>query len=396
MPFAHHDLRLINPSFASPLVDVLTDLEYLRRAQLGGTTPAPVFFQLKQVFHVLESLASARIEGNHTTLTDYVETKISAPPAGPAPITSDSFREIENIERAMKQVESELQPASNVTEAFIRGLHATTVDGLEREGDRTPGAYRTDRVGINQADHEPPEFVQVPGYMTELVDFINHADAPKYALIKVALAHHRFAWIHPFFNGNGRVVRLLTYAMLIKYGFRVDSYGRLLNPAAVFCADRNRYYAMLAQADQGTDEALEAWCHYVLVGVRDELKKVNHLTDYDFLKSRILHPALAYARERELVTPRELAVLTIAVDKGIAKAADFEPAMQNRNLAQRTYQLKKLLQSKMLVPTKEKGRQYTIGFFHATLLRGVIDALTREGFIPNALAVDTTQAANPA
>ena len=38
-------------------------------------------------------------------------------------------------------------------------------------------------------------------------------------LIKVAIAHHRFVWIHPFGNGNGRVVRLLTYALLIKYGF---------------------------------------------------------------------------------------------------------------------------------------------------------------------------------
>jgi Fic family protein len=37
---------------------------------------------------------------------------------------------------------------------------------------------------------------------------------PKYDLMKVALARHRFAWLHPFSNGNGRVVRLLTYAML--------------------------------------------------------------------------------------------------------------------------------------------------------------------------------------
>jgi Fic family protein len=386
MPFVHHDLRLINPSFSSPLVDVLTDLEYLRRAQLQGTTPYPVFLQLKQLFHVLESLASARIEGNHTTLADYVETKISTETAGPAHVFSDSFREIENIERAMQQVETELERASNVTEALIRGLHATTVVGLEREGDRTPGAYRTDRVAIGQADHEPPEFVQVPGYMTKLVEFINRGDAPKYDLIKVALAHHRFAWIHPFFNGNGRVVRLLTYAMLIKYGFRVDRYGRLLNPAAVFCADRNRYYAMLARADEGTDEALEEWCNYVLVGVRDELRKVDRLTDYTFLKGRILHPALAYARERELVTQQEHAVLTLAVEKSVAKAGDLEPAMPGLNLAQRTYQVKKLLQSKMLVPTKEKGRQYSIGFFHATLLRGVIDALTTEGFIPTAMA----------
>ena len=59
--------------------------------------------------------------------------------------------------------------------------------------------------------------------MQELVAFINENHPPKYDLIKVALAHHRFGWIHPFGNGNGRVVRLLTYALLIKYGFTLLS-----------------------------------------------------------------------------------------------------------------------------------------------------------------------------
>jgi Fic family protein len=77
--FKHHDLCLPNPSFDSPLVDVLTELEYLRRLQLRGTTPATLFFQLKEIFHVLESLGSARIEGNHTTLADYVESRLELP-----------------------------------------------------------------------------------------------------------------------------------------------------------------------------------------------------------------------------------------------------------------------------------------------------------------------------
>lgn len=54
--FLHHDLALLNPAFDSPLVDVVTELEHLRRLQLGGSTPAPVFFQLKHIFHMLESL----------------------------------------------------------------------------------------------------------------------------------------------------------------------------------------------------------------------------------------------------------------------------------------------------------------------------------------------------
>jgi len=74
--------------------------------------------------------------------------------------------------------------------------------------------------------HLPPEFIQVPEYMQALAAFINENQPPKHDLIKVALAHHRFGWIHPCGNGNGRVVRLLTYALLIKYGFNVKAASR--------------------------------------------------------------------------------------------------------------------------------------------------------------------------
>ena len=95
--FQHHDLSLLNPTFDSPLVDVVNELEHLRRLRLEGSTPAPVFFQLKHIFHMLESLGSARIEGNHTTLADYVESRLEAQP----PNLSDQLKEMANIEQAM-------------------------------------------------------------------------------------------------------------------------------------------------------------------------------------------------------------------------------------------------------------------------------------------------------
>lgn len=348
--FAHHNLELIQPAFNSPLVDVLTELEHLRRLQLHGTTPAPVFFQLKQIFHLLESLGSARIEGNHTTLADYVESKLER--GGQA--GSDQLLEMENIESAMSYIEQHIQPDDTISEHFIRELHALTVKDLVREGDSTPGAYRQSQVRIAQSEHLPPEPIQVPHYMQELVAFINKTDPPKYDLIKVALAHHRFGWIHPFGNGNGRVVRLLTYAMLIKYGFNVRTGGRVLNPTAVFCNDRDRYYAMLARADSGAQEGLEEWCTYVLQGILDELRKVDRLTDSTYLNEKILVPALAYATERRLITAMEERVLLVAAKKGIAKSADLATAMPDLSSAQRTYQIKKLVARKMLQPIAER------------------------------------------
>mgnify|MGYP003591756124 CR=1 FL=1 len=383
MPAFHHqDLALLNPAFDSALVDVGLELEYLRRLRLGGSTPPSVFFQLKRIFHMLESLGSARIEGNHTTLADYVESRLEVQSAPP----SDHLREMANIETAMGYIEEQFQPGQDITEHFVRELHQLTVEGLVREGDVTPGAYRMRSVSISRSDHVPPESrAQVDQYMSELVAFVNRADPPKYDLIKVALAHHRFAWIHPFGNGNGRVVRLLTYALLIKYGFNVRAGGRVLNPTAVFCNDRDRYYAMLGRADTGTLDGKEAWCVYVLEGMRDELKKVDRLADQEYLQERILIPALRHARERALVTPTEERVLLKAAQLGRVMKKDLEVAMPEMNDTQRTYQIRKLVERKMLMPIAEGARQYTLGFSNSYLIRGVIRSLSAEGFIPESL-----------
>ncbi|MGX5221177.1 Fic family protein [Pseudomonas sp. S9] len=378
--FSHYDLKLLNPSFDSPLVDVLSELEHLRRLKLEGDTPPSVFFQLKAIFHTLESLGSARIEGNHTTLADYIESKVEGTEQD-----SDQLREVANIENAMDYIEEIIKPGLPISEHTIRELHAITVDGLAREGDKTPGAYRQSPVQISQSKHLPPDFVQVPGYMQELVAFVNREDSPKYDLMKVALAHHRFGWIHPFTNGNGRAVRLLTYALLIKYGFNVSTGGRVLNPTAVFCIDRERYYTMLATADTGTKTGLESWCTYVLEGIRDELGKVDRLTNYIYLTKSILSPAVAFAREREWITNAEESVLNLAIKLRVVKSADLADALPELSSHQRTYQIRKLVDQGLLLPINEGARQYTIGFSNNHLIRGVIKSLREQGFIPEPL-----------
>lgn len=377
--FDHQDLRLLNPSFDSQLVDTLNELEYLRRLQLHGTTPPYLFFQLKRIFHIFESLGSARIEGNHTTLSDYVEHIVG----DDKQMTSDHLKEVENIESAMDFIDENVQVNSLITGQLIREIHRITVDGLEREGDKTPGAYRKGPVRIAQSKHLPPSESAVSGYMDELVAFINNQDAPKYDLMKVAIAHHRFGWVHPFSNGNGRVVRLLTYALMIKYGFNVDAGNRLLNPTAVFCTDREKYYEMLSIADEGTDDAIEQWCIYVLSGVLQELKKVDQLLDFSYLRQEILEPSIRYALERELVTKMEAAVLraTLQSTDGAVRSADLSAAMPGLNSPQRTYQIRKLVDRQMLVQTHEGARSYYAGFANSYLLRGVMKSLVDTGFI---------------
>src|SRR5574343_378669 len=374
--FVDSPLRIVSPSFDSPLTDIVIALDHLRKLRLVGDTPAAVFHQLKTIFHMLESLGSARIEGNHTTLADYIESKIESP-ANPG----DQIQEVANIERAMDYVEESIQASGHISETFIRELHQLTVNGLLREGDGTPGQYRTGNVQIIGAEHLPPDGPMVPMLMQELADFINRDDPPKYDLLKMAIVHHRFCWIHPFGNGNGRTVRLLSYAMLIKYGFNVQAGGRVLNPTAVFCNDRSAYYAMLSRADTATDDGLADWCLYVLSGIKDELQKVDKITHYDYLQEKILRPALAYGKARRQFTEQEEAVLSMAIAKGTFRAADVDAVLPALTQRQRTYLITKLVTQHMIRPIAEGSRTYAISFTNSYLLRNIIHALETEGFI---------------
>jgi len=123
---------------------------------------------------MLESLGSVRIEGNHTTLADYVESKVEGTSS-----STDQLKEIYNIEEAMEFIDQHFKNGEPITELFIRELHSLAVLGLDREGDKTPGAYRQHNVSIAQSEHLPPEHIQVPGYMEELTAFINLRVRPR-------------------------------------------------------------------------------------------------------------------------------------------------------------------------------------------------------------------------
>lgn len=374
--FVHIDLELVSPGFDSNLMGALMELEHLRRLNLFGTTSPYLFFQLKQIFHLLESVGSARIEGNRTTVSEYIEQKIERQER-----STERYSEIANVEQAMSFIEENIENNSDISHMFIRELHQLCVGDLVDEGDRTPGAYRTWQVEIAKSDHLPPDPSLVRGYMDELVNFINRQDDHRYDLIKIAIAHHRFAWIHPFGNGNGRVVRLLTYALLIKYGFRVKD-GQLINPTAVFCNDREKYYEMLSIADQGTEQSTLNWCEYVLTGICDEISKVNKLLDHPYLSSKVLKPAITFARERGLVNGTEESILKMGVEKQLFKASDVTKILPSFTARQRTHLIAKLKLNGMIHPIKEGGRQYVVAFHNSYLMRGLVLMLQREEFIP--------------
>ena len=369
-------LRFVSPSFDSPLTDTLIELNHLRKLQLNGTTAPWMFFQLKHIFHILESVGSARIEGNRTTISEYIEKKIENKER-----SNERFSEIANVETAMDFIEDNINEGSDITHIFVRELHQLVVGDLTREGDKTPGAYRTWNVEITESIHVPPEYYQVQSYMDELLTFVNEKGPNKYDLLKTAVAHHRFTWVHPFGNGNGRVVRLLTYALLIKYGFNIKD-GKILNPTAVFCNDRDFYYEKLSQADEGTDESLLDWCDYVLTGILHEVTKVNNLLDFDFLYKKILVPTIKLATERGYINGDEARVLNIGIKRQQFKAGELDNDLGGLTSRQRTHLISKMKDSGFIRPLKKSGRIYCVSFMNNFLMRSLIQILERENFIP--------------
>ena len=374
--FNHFDLKLVSPSFDSNLTDTLMELNHLRKQRLDGTTAPWIFFQLKQIFHIMESVGSARIEGNRTTISEYIEQKIEHNER-----STERYSEIANVESAMDYIEHSISEGTEITHHFIRELHHLAVDGLNQEGDRTPGAYRTWSVEISQSTHLPPQHNSVQGYMDELLAFINKDEAGKYDLLKTAVAHHRFTWIHPFGNGNGRVVRLLTYAMLIKYGFNVKD-GKILNPTAVFCNDRDQYYKNLTKADSADDSALLEWCEYVLTGILDEVTKVNKLLDFSYLYKNILIPTIDLGVERGYLNETEVKILRVGIKKQLFKATDLDESLPALTSRQRTHQLAKMKEIGFIKPIKENSRIYHVNFTNNFLMRSLVRILEKEDFIP--------------
>lgn len=376
--FKHYDLEIIKPDFDSPLTSTILELEKLRNKVLGGSTPVAIFFQLKNIFHFLESLGSARIEGNNTTLSELVERKIEEKKEHDK---EENFIEIDNMEKAMGFIEEVTTQNTIINKAYILELQKIIVKDLKTEGDLRAGNFRGHEVAINKSGHKPPTFLKVEDYMDELVEFINKKVNNQFELLITAITHHRFAWIHPFGNGNGRTVRALTYAMLIKQGFNVKS-GRILNPTAIFCNDREKYYNMLAEGDKGTREGMLTWCDYVLNGLLREINKVDKLSDIVYLTNEILVPAFDFSLERQYINKSEHDILKLIIKKPdmIISSADLESLYPNKVASERSRIITRFKNKKMLLPLSEKGRKYTIGFNNSYLLRGIIEMLKTKGF----------------
>ena len=206
-----------------------------KKRELDKKRPIPsyVLKSIKDSLSIEWTYNSNSIEGNTLTLQ---ETKMVIEDG--CTIKGKSLREhfeVVNHQEAIEFVESLASNEYVLNKLDILSIHHLVLQKIEKD---FAGKYRTSGVRISGANFVPPNALKVDEFVSELIDFANDSEVD--ILIRSAIFHHRFVWIHPFFDGNGRTARLLLNLILMKSGFP---------PAIILKNDRKKYYDALNQAN---------------------------------------------------------------------------------------------------------------------------------------------------
>ena len=140
--------------------------------------------------------------------------------------------------------------SNSITEEnLFRLYHMTIGDFLSEEDRLLPGHwYRHDGVTVidSKTEHIGLPWKKLPVYMKELVAFAAEKAAQN-DLIKAAILHFALAYLHPYFDGNGRMARLLHLWYLVQQGYP----SVLFVPMSRFVEEScSRYYKAYTQVEQ--------------------------------------------------------------------------------------------------------------------------------------------------
>jgi len=136
-----------------------------------------------------------------------------------------------------------------------------------------PGTALKNSAG--ETIYTPPSPEYLPALMGDLERFINQADDCEIdPLIKMALLHHQFESIHPFYDGNGRTGRIINVLYLVKEGLLNSP---ILYLSRAIMSGKSDYYRLLQQVRK--EDTWEEWVEYMLNAVEwtavDTMKTVQ-------------------------------------------------------------------------------------------------------------------------
>jgi len=299
-PFIPSDAALVKSALPDKAITLIS-----QSAKLTGQLAPFTLLRLEQHMAAINSYYSNLIEGNSTRPHEIRAAQQGNYSGDPAK------RDLQQESLAHMQVQEwliEQKPDLDrlFTPEFICQLHCEFYQRVpeslwvikDEQGNVVdkivPGEWRTRTVIVGQ--HIPPEAEDLTGLMERFCETYHpQRFSGDRKIIALMAAHHRFAWIHPFIDGNGRVGRLFTDAALKAVG--LDSYG-------AWCLSRGlarsstQYKSLLANADavrQGsydgrgnlTEKGLISFCDYMLDTAIDQVTYISDLLEFSKIRQRI-------------------------------------------------------------------------------------------------------------
>ena len=285
------------PAKQEPLLAKAHDLAR-SATQLAGL---PVAGELRGLLRGMNSYYTNRIEGQHTRPLE-IEQALASNFSNNKELAARQRLAIAHIdaEAAIEQRYSGEAGARQLyTVAAVRDIHRELFsrlppeDLVTSEGEPVvPGELRRREVQVGR--HVAPAHASLPALLERWGRFYGDIRRGEAALLALAAAHQRLGWVHPFIDGNGRVMRLHTHAVLSALGYT----NGLWSPLRGFARSVEQYYARLADADlprrgdldgRGnlSEQALVAWIDYVLDVCLDQVRFMGGLLDISAMERRI-------------------------------------------------------------------------------------------------------------
>ncbi len=219
-------------------------------------------------FVVREAATSSQIEGTNVTVSDIILHDIETSPERAAADSKD-VREAYNYVDAVREGFARLEAGEDISVELICDLHETLLSDA-RGVDANPGELRDVPVYIGSPDGSAANARFVPAnpdtveiLLEQLVTYINSGSHPP--LVDVAITHYQFETIHPFYDGNGRLGRLLMMLQLYDAGLLPEPYLYL---SAYFNRRRQRYLDYLLEVSR--DGAWDQWLSFVLNAIAEQ------------------------------------------------------------------------------------------------------------------------------
>ncbi len=214
-------------------------------------------------------------------------------------------QEVRNYFLALNYLEEKAKKKEKFTKKLILDVQKFVEKGASEEKIGLRGPMPPDVLFAvydsltGEPDYIPPEYIDIPELLDELVEYVNTTD--DHPLIVAAVVHYQLVTIHPFEDGNGRTARLLSgYVLDInRYGF--NGIGSL---EEYFAYDVNEYYESIQMglpalyySGRNDPPHPEIWLNYFLRMVQLYSNKVCELSEESDTEE--ITGSLSYLKEKE-------------------------------------------------------------------------------------------------